>query len=363
MPECARLQTSAERARRHNAGVPPQRFGGSAPVPAERRAAPSARVPDAPVGGADAEARAEAPREEPAAGTPAGEPAHDPVAVALPQTHGGRAQRCNAGAPPERFGFAARLDPIAEEGRRWQRRVRSGRRGRKLRRVSSSEPPRRAGGSAEGVTVGLRRPLGRLGMQPLNATLAHRAASPLPPQPACVPTDAAPSVWGSTRLSGVGASQCDGERQAVRELETAAAAAALPVFGEPNPKSVAEALSRPDGAEWQRAIDDEVASCLHFGVWSECDLPPGKQALPSRFVLERKRCGRYKARLVAGGHRQRHGLDFDETFAPVCSYRTLRIMLAVAAREDLELRQFDIKTAFLNGELQEEVYIRQPSGA
>ena len=93
----------------------------------------------------------------------------------------------------------------------------------------------------------------------------------------------------------------------------AASAAAVPDFREPDPTFVADALSRPDAAEWQRAIDDEVASCLQFGVWEECDLPRGKQALPSRFVLERKRDGRYKARLVAGGHRQRHGLDFEDT--------------------------------------------------
>jgi hypothetical protein len=126
---------------------------------------------------------------------------------------------------------------------------------------------------------------------------------------------------------------------------------------------VAEALSRPDAAKWQQAIDEEVASILKYGVWSECELPAGKQALPTHFVFEVKRDGRYKARLVAGGHRQQHGLDFEETYAPVCSYRTMRMILATAAHEDLEMRQFDIRTAFLNGELEEEVYVRPPRGA
>jgi hypothetical protein len=98
-------------------------------------------------------------------------------------------------------------------------------------------------------------------------------------------------------------------------------------------------------------------------VWKECELPAAKQALPSRFVFERKRDGRYKARLEAGGHRQQHGLDFAETFAPVCSYRTKRLLLAVSARENLVLRQFYVRTAFLNGELEEEVYLCLPSGA
>jgi hypothetical protein len=63
---------------------------------------------------------------------------------------------------------------------------------------------------------------------------------------------------------------------------------------------------------------------------------------------------------MAGGHKQRPGVDFNETFPPVCSYRTLRMMLAVAALADLTLRQFDIKTAFLDGHLKEEVYVRPP---
>jgi hypothetical protein len=129
------------------------------------------------------------------------------------------------------------------------------------------------------------------------------------------------------------------------------------------PRTIVEALSRPDAARWQAAIDEELASFREFGVWEECELPAGKQALPSRFVLERKRDGRYKARLVAGGHRQQYGLDFEDKFAPVCSYRTMRMILAVSAHENLVLRQFDVRTAFLKGELEQEVYVHPPPGA
>jgi hypothetical protein len=66
---------------------------------------------------------------------------------------------------------------------------------------------------------------------------------------------------------------------------------------------------------------------------------------------------------VAGGHRQQHGIDFGKKFAPVCSYRSVRMLLAVVAREGLVLRQFDIRTAFLNGELEEEVFIWALAGA
>jgi hypothetical protein len=100
-----------------------------------------------------------------------------------------------------------------------------------------------------------------------------------------------------------------------------------------------------------------------FGVWENCELPTGKQALPSRFVFEWKRDGRYQARLVARGHRQQHGLDFADMFAPMCSYRTMHMILVVSANEDLVLRQFDVRTAFLHGELEEEVYVRPPPGA
>jgi hypothetical protein len=80
-------------------------------------------------------------------------------------------------------------------------------------------------------------------------------------------------------------------------------------------------------------------------------------------VLDRKHDGRYKARLVAGGHRQQQGVDFEEIFAPVCLYRSVRMLLTVAAREGLALRQFVIRTAFSNRELKEEVFIRAPAGA
>jgi hypothetical protein len=128
------------------------------------------------------------------------------------------------------------------------------------------------------------------------------------------------------------------------------------------PSTVKEALAHPDASEWVRAMEEEVV-CLRYDVWKGCELPAGKQALPSRFVFERKQDVRYKARLVAGGHRQQHGLDFAETFAPVCSYWTMHMLLAVSAHENLVLRQFDVQTAFLNGELEEEVYLRPLSGA
>jgi hypothetical protein len=156
-------------------------------------------------------------------------------------------------------------------------------------------------------------------------------------------------------------------RQDVAEDTAAFAAAAARCGPGPHshalpPRTVTEAHSRPDAGRWRVAIDEELESCMKFGVWEEVDLPEGKQALPSFFIFEVKRDGRYKACLVAGGHRQQQGLDFEQTYASVRSYRTMPMMMSVAAHENLELRQFDVRTAFLNGWLKEEVCLRVPAG-
>jgi hypothetical protein len=70
----------------------------------------------------------------------------------------------------------------------------------------------------------------------------------------------------------------------------------------------------------------------------------------------------YKARLVAIGHKQRAGVDFEDIYAAVFKHTTLRMLLAKVAAEDLELRQLDIKTAYLNGKIAEETYMAQPEG-
>jgi hypothetical protein len=133
------------------------------------------------------------------------------------------------------------------------------------------------------------------------------------------------------------------------------------------PRTVAEGLSRPDADRWQAAIDEELASCRKFGVWEDIHLREEKQALPSFFIFEVNRDDWYNARLVVNGHRQRQGLDFEETCAAVGSYRTMRTLMAIAVLVDLELRQFDVRTAFLNGwhllpQLKEEVYPQVPAG-
>ena len=95
--------------------------------------------------------------------------------------------------------------------------------------------------------------------------------------------------------------------------------------------------------------------------------PPGKQTISSRIVLDRERADehgykRYKARFVAKGFIQNSGVDFDSTYSPVCKLATLWALLAMAAHEDLFLRQFDVDTEFLQAELEEELYMSKPKG-
>ena len=113
-------------------------------------------------------------------------------------------------------------------------------------------------------------------------------------------------------------------------------------------------------------MNDEIAS-LANDTWTMQPAPPSIKPIPVRWVYKEKRdlkgnIERYKARLVVKGFHQREGIDYDEVFAPVSKYSTLRTLLALAADQDLEIHQLDVKTAFLNGTLHEDVYIQQPPG-
>ena len=113
-------------------------------------------------------------------------------------------------------------------------------------------------------------------------------------------------------------------------------------------------------------MKSEMDSLKKNQTWDLVQLPKDKIALPCKWVYRRKVTpdakSRYKARLVAKGFKQEYGVDFDEIFSPVVKMTTLRTLLALVASQDMELVQMDVKTAFLHGDLHEEIYMQQPEG-
>ena len=133
------------------------------------------------------------------------------------------------------------------------------------------------------------------------------------------------------------------------------------------PTNYEEAMVSPDSAKWLEAMKSEMGSMYENKVWTLVDLPDDRQAIENKWIFKKKTDADgnvtvYKARLVAKGFRQVQGIDYDETFSPVAMLKSVRIMLAIAAFYDYEIWQMDVKTAFLNGFLEEELYMMQPEG-
>ena len=131
--------------------------------------------------------------------------------------------------------------------------------------------------------------------------------------------------------------------------------------------SYREAISGEYKEEWQKAIESELNSLLKNQTWEEAILPPGRKAIKNKWVFKVKEnmdgeIIRFKARLVGKGFTQKEGIDYYETFAPVIRHDSLRILFAIINTYDLELIQCDIETAYLYGELEEEIYMEYPEG-
>ncbi|PNW85445.1 hypothetical protein CHLRE_03g186800v5 [Chlamydomonas reinhardtii] len=133
-----------------------------------------------------------------------------------------------------------------------------------------------------------------------------------------------------------------------------------------DPRSYSEAINGPQAAEWRAAMEEEMKAQRAHGTWQLAEPPPGARLLANRWVFKTKTqpdgTRRFKARLVVKGFAQRKGLDFDEVFAPTSRYAALRALLAIAVRRHLLLHQMDFKTAFLNGDLDEVLWMQQPQG-
>ena len=122
-----------------------------------------------------------------------------------------------------------------------------------------------------------------------------------------------------------------------------------------------------DDKVWREACEDEISSIRKNKTWTLVELPEGCKAIGLKWIFKIKRnadgsISKYKARLVAKGYVQRQGIDFEEVFAPVARIETVRVIIALAASNGWEIHHLDVITAFLHGDLQEEVYVSQPEG-
>jgi len=114
-------------------------------------------------------------------------------------------------------------------------------------------------------------------------------------------------------------------------------------------------------------MDDEIATIEKNNTWELVDQLEDKEVIGLKWVYKTKykedgSIEKHKAQLVAKGYSQQPGVDFNEAFAPIAHMETIRTVLAIAAQMELQVFQLDVKATFLNGELEEEVYVEQPPG-
>lgn len=133
------------------------------------------------------------------------------------------------------------------------------------------------------------------------------------------------------------------------------------------PRSYEQAIESSDHKQWEKAMDEEYDSLLRNHTWELVKPPSDQKVIDNRWVFKLKQnpdgsIDRYKARLVVRGFTQEFGIDYQETFSPVVKFTSIRAILALAASKRMKLRQFDVKTAFLNGVLEENVFMSQPVG-
>jgi len=135
------------------------------------------------------------------------------------------------------------------------------------------------------------------------------------------------------------------------------------------PRTLAKAKCRSDWPLWEKAINEELETLHQAGTWELTEAPPDANIVSSKWVFRAKKNAAgnvicYEACLVAQGFSQVLGVDYFNTFAPIAKLAAIQSVLVMAAAEDLELHQIDIKGAYLNGELtgHEVIFMQQPPG-
>ena len=128
-----------------------------------------------------------------------------------------------------------------------------------------------------------------------------------------------------------------------------------------------EAINSKNSKYWKEAAENEYQSLLKNNTWELVERPKENNVITCKWIFKVKRradgtVDRYKSRLVAQGYSQEEGEDYNDTFAPVARYSSIRSILAITNQLDLEVHQMDVKTAYLNGNLEHEIYMEQPEG-
>ena len=133
------------------------------------------------------------------------------------------------------------------------------------------------------------------------------------------------------------------------------------------PLTMKEAVNSPDADQWKRAMEEEISCLRKNNAWELVSRPTNQKVVSSKWLFKIKRDAdgnpvRYKARFVARGFSQTPGVDYQDTFSPTVSHASVRLLFALAAKMDWITEHLDVETAFLQGELQEELYIEPPQG-
>ncbi|WVZ51771.1 hypothetical protein U9M48_002882, partial [Paspalum notatum var. saurae] len=217
---------------------------------------------------------------------------------------------------------------------------------------------------------------------PPSATSSDDEGGPLPTASSSLPRQQAHAEVGTAEDAGEVTSEIVPSRQVqwdhpshriIRDLHqrvTCSSVNSLTFFshsanvGSFEPRDVSHALSDPN---WVNAMHEELENFERNHVWDLVEPPPNGRPIGTKWVFKNKHgengmVVRNKARLVARGFCQKEGIDYEETFARVARLEAIRILLAFAASKGFKLQQMDVKSAFLNGFIEEEVYVRQPPG-
>jgi hypothetical protein len=133
------------------------------------------------------------------------------------------------------------------------------------------------------------------------------------------------------------------------------------------PKTIVKAFASPDADDWKEAVHSEMDSILSNGTWDLVDRPYGCKPVCCKWVFKKKlrldgTIDKYKTRLVAKGYTQKKGKDFFYTYSPIARLTTIHVLLSLTASHGLLIHQMNVKTTFLNGELEAEIYMTQSDG-